>query len=210
VATLAWAEETITGEDIVNGSIQTEDLANLSVTTRKLAAQAVTAAKLANRAVTEAKLAPALRNRLNLLEAATLKVVDADDKEIGPIFSTFLVPIIPVIAFHVDERVVPLIVVSRNNFFGFLPLLYQSANCTGQAFLPDNPEVLFPVAAIAPPGQTVYVPDQTVAPQALTIRSAKNADGSCGTPPNDFPNELVPAVRTVNLNRLFKRPYSVR
>jgi hypothetical protein len=108
-----------------------------------------------------------------------LTVVDAQDQKVGGVI-TVESSGWAVVAFEMEGRLFT-VRVFRDRFFGpNARLLYESTNCSGQAFLEvDSPlPVLPPVAVIAP--ATVFLPLPDASVQAVNARSYQvDTDGSC-------------------------------
>lgn len=136
-----------------------------------------------------------------IAKGLTLEVIDAAGKEVGTVVGTDVAGH-AVVAMKASGVVV-LLGVSGSGFDASLALAYQSTDCTGQAFLFPTNNLVTP-AAVAPPGQTLYIqsgPFQTVALGSLF------ESGAC----SNFPitEVMAPASPQVDLSSFFPAPFHV-
>jgi hypothetical protein len=144
-----------------------------------------------------------------------LAVYDAEGKRIGIVSGgAQIVDMLPLVSFKIEA--VPFMLFVYRNGFGPGQLVWESENCTGQAYFivytADGLSSL-QTAAIGPPGNTVYVEDG--APVTKTTHSMSVAGGQSSTcrnlaPFSNPPETVVPMRPLVDMNTLYKPPFTVR
>ena len=90
------------------------------------------------------------------------------------------------------------------------PPQYVLPNCAGDPvlrILVTAPDPLFPPVVLGGPGNTLYVPDMSAVAR-LTAVSRRFFGGDC-LPDNDA-ERFAPAVPLVNLDDLYRPPFTVR
>ena len=144
-----------------------------------------------------------------------LEVVDATSRKVGDVID-LIQGQFPLVAYQLNGQVFA-IVVAENSLGGNGPLLFQSANCLGTPFLPDNSIQptgivipLLPSVAIAPPGNTLYLPTLNLRSQSITARSVQFAVGSCQVLPEPATGLAFRAQAMMNLDTLFTPPFRVQ
>ena len=120
-----------------------------------------------------------------------------------------------VVLLQVDQTVVP-VMVGRDRFYGGGGLVYESENCMGTPFFSPGvrlPETdapsLFPLTAIGPPGQTIYIAIPGAAPRAISKRSVLEFGLRCSNETGNIPN-AIPTHPLVDLLTIFTPPFSLR
>ena len=170
--------------------------------------------------------------------AQPLEVVDANGTKIGSdvigvsgtediVIGGFLVidyrGQLPRVAFNLDGRVFALLVTQTGFFSDHNPglqnlLVFASPDCSGPPFMEDIsatvglPLLLSPVA-VAPPGQTVYLPVPGSSGQDLNVGSFQLEDGFCQPVPAEiqpFTVLAVPAQGLLDLSTQFVPPFRVQ
>jgi hypothetical protein len=99
--------------------------------------------------------------------------------------------------------------IDRQGFRGE-EVLFTTANCTGTKFMPPHQDRLKVAAAISPPGQSVYVPNNLDAPGATRTIRSRRGRGACEPLASGSPMVVVPARRLVNLLNRFTPPFALR
>jgi len=137
-----------------------------------------------------------------------LVVFDAKGVTLGAVFFDVNQP---EVVLEINGRLLS-IRADRNRLFAEGALLFESSDCTGSPLTDPATDFVLPFAAIAPPGTTVYLPQQGATPQPITANSAFNSAPTFGceqiSPPATF--LLVSAVAVIDLDTLFTPPFSVR
>ncbi|MBI3030257.1 MAG: hypothetical protein HYY64_12165 [Candidatus Rokubacteria bacterium] len=109
-----------------------------------------------------------------------------------------------------DGRMIALIVYP-DHFEGTGPSLsYESTDCTGTPLFDGDFNTMILPGTIEGPGSTVYVPDTSTPPQALTAKSLLQL-GMCFPVPGGFGlPSAIPAVPLVDLDTLYTPPFSLQ
>lgn len=155
-----------------------------------------------------------------------LTVYDADGKKVGIVsggddaYSEFL----PLVSFKVDS--VPfMLFVFREGFVAAEAVLWESPNCSGVPYIPSGivgyptERSSLPLVAVGIPGSTVYV--ENGAPQSVTVRSYSTIPlgaprdrpalpTRCESQITPWTRVVVPARALIDMNTLYKPPFSVR
>jgi hypothetical protein len=148
-------------------------------------------------------------------------VVDANGKQVGTVVEARLRDV--TIALSVNGRSVLLDVTSAVStefspgagalppFRGGSLLSFESRDCSGPPLMLQHPNRLLDVAAIAPPGLTLYLPAvPRAAPATFTWGSYVGTAGCQATLFSAPSDSLVPAVAVVDLLTLFTPPLRLR
>ena len=99
--------------------------------------------------------------------------------------------------------------VDRNGFSGE-EVFFTTPNCTGTKFMLPHRGRLKVAAAISPPGQSVYVPNNLDAPGTTRTIRSRRGRGACEPLASSSPMVVVPARRLVNLLNRFTPPFEMR
>jgi hypothetical protein len=166
------------------------------------------------------------------VRAQPLEVVDANGTKIGSdVIGTADIAIfgidyrgqLPRVAFNLDGRVFTLLVTQtgflsdQNVGLQNLPV-FASPDCSGPPFVEDisatvgRPLLLSPVA-VAPPGQTVYLPIPGSSSQELNVGSFLFEDGICEPIPAEiqpFAVLALPVQGLLDLSTQFVPPFRVQ
>ena len=140
-----------------------------------------------------------------------LTVVDKDDKVVGSVAGFFFDQSQGYLAYVAGQSGgnMFLVVGSRNGFEGSgLSLYYESADCTGTAFLEPDSTSLLPLATIGSPGTTVYVPDPNGQPPSNPIQRMSQIGLVVCSPPLSVPS-VFSAIQLINLDT-YTPPFSVK
>lgn len=153
-----------------------------------------------------------------------ITVEDSRGKAIGRSFSTIGLDIVEhggtdleiraLVLLQIDQQLVP-VAVGRDGFFGGRVLWFESENCIGTPFFSaearssESAQSLVPRAAIAPPGQTLYIVAPGAAPRPITIRSILEHASTCRN--QTFSNiSALPSQGLLNLLTVFTPPFGLR
>jgi hypothetical protein len=156
------------------------------------------------------------------VRAQPLEVVDANGTKIGSDVIG-VIGQLPRVAFNLDGRVFALLVTQTGFFSDHNPglqnlLVFASPDCSGPPFVEDIsatvelPLLLSPVA-VAPPGQTVYLPVPGSSGQNLNVGSVQFEGGFCPPVPAEsqpFTVLAVPAQGLLDLSTQFVPPFRVQ
>jgi hypothetical protein len=145
-----------------------------------------------------------------LKSVESLVVVDATGKKVGEVIETGFENLAEV-AFEVDGLVFTLFTRPDGLFFSGTYILYfESTDCTGTPLISPDPGGLLQVAAVGPPGMTVYGPDSSATPQTITTRSSINRFTGACIDDLDIARNMVPALPLIDLDPLFTPPFKVK
>jgi hypothetical protein len=138
----------------------------------------------------------------------SLGVYDANGSFLGSIVGIDSVgsggPDRPFIAMRIGD-VAFVVKVFIDRFGGNQPnVMFESANCSGSAFLPRTDR---PIPAVIAVGDIVYVADTFIPLANVAIGSLLNADGSCIL--GGGIDQLHPALR-LDVGALFTPPFTIR
>lgn len=113
-----------------------------------------------------------------------LEVVDAAGRKVGNVID-LQEHQFPIVTHSINGQLFT-ITVAENALTGNFLLFFQSADCSGTPFLPDNSirrdgvvMPLLPPVAIVPPGSTLYLPDPRFSSQDIAVRSVQFSTGIC-------------------------------
>ena len=144
--------------------------------------------------------------------AANLELRDSTGKFVGDIFGGVPEQLTLTVTIP-DGRTVALRA-HRNRITGSTPVFYQSNDSTGPAFMGDGiKNFLFPAAAVARPGKTLYVEDQGSVLQNVLTQSGSSTefDGSTSCfPEPPFLRSVVPASSVLDIGAEFTPPFSLK
>ena len=151
-----------------------------------------------------------------------LAVFDSVNRKVGDVISIGGRLNVPEVHLSIDDQSV-IVQVLRTRIVGRIGgLLFQSNDCFGQAFVGfesrqilDFRTTLLPPSVVAPPGNTLYIPDLTAPPRATSIGSFLPQFEDDGSGPgvcelDGFTRTAVPAIPLVDLDTLFTPPFEVR
>ncbi len=143
--------------------------------------------------------------------AAQFKVVDANGIKIGDVDS--ITSLTPIVALNLDGRWFSLGVV-ENGFVSTAQLNFESVDCSGTPLLFDlgalvGTPLLFSPAAIAPPGDTVFLPVLNSASEPKTLGSVSSKDGTCTPLLKSVETQVFPAQAIEDLKSKFAAPFKL-
>ena len=86
-------------------------------------------------------------------------------------------------------------------------LPFEGLDCSGTPFIRYAGDELYPRTTITGPGMTLWIPDTSAAPRAITERSNLTVSGTCV--PQPFPGIWMaqPAEAVVDLATVFRLPF---
>ena len=137
-------------------------------------------------------------------QATALTVVDANGTEVGEVVGVAHdVSLVTTAAIRYQGRWL-LVQVLRDRF-QHSPLLFESLDCTGQAYQ-DPKTSPFKSTAVNRPGSTLYYEAGPLQP--ISARSVRQYDGPCVSETRTE-QPLVPMHPSIRLDKMFTRPFTV-
>ena len=172
-------------------------------------------------------LLPLAASAQKLRPVQQLTVYDADGNRVGVIIGaeTEYDAFHPLVPFKVDD--VPFMLsVFRDGFAAQEVVVWESTDCSGAPFIPigtpDYPitRSSLPIVALGVPGSTVYVEDGAVTTIGVRSYSTMPINAPRNVPPLPtrcaapgivpWIRQVVPARALIDMNTLFKPPFTVR
>ncbi len=135
---------------------------------------------------------------------------DANGKKVGRVIDVVAPPAYANVTLRIGG-ITTTAQVSRNALgVGAEQLMFQSVDCTGTAYLEEQPTAIFEtLSSPVEPGATVYAKQPGATVQTVTI-AAQKADTECDAYTGKNPVQAFPAVPLVDLSGQFTPPFSVR
>ncbi len=141
-----------------------------------------------------------------------LLIFDANNKLIGD--ATPLSQSQAVVGFRVGGHIFE-VFVAQDRFWGLADIYFESPDttCSGTPLMRplSRSFELLPLAAVAPPGSTVYIPDPQAVPRRITVGSLSQPllQGECVVLGGEFNLEVVPSLALIDLDTKFTPPFRV-
>jgi hypothetical protein len=144
--------------------------------------------------------------------AQQLEVVDANGIKIGVVDS--IQSFNPVIAFNLDGRWFSLTVL-QSGFAANTQLGFETFDCSGTRFLINfgavlGTSVMFSPVAIAPSGNTVFLPVSNSTSEPRTLNSTMSREGACSPLTQPVEAQVFPAQAIEDLNSRFTPPFTLQ